>query len=198
MELSDEVSTVGDSPEMVGREIVSRGKGDQIQLKLNSGTQLLISNSNIEALYNRESSVEVSDGSGLVFDMAQDGPILKAHESAREEVFRGKKRAAKIKLMEEILNIISRERRRAGKSLKGKHNRVIFKGAAAAMSLSVSSEAIQNCNRLLLKEAKAVWEMGNMLGIRYEGTDEEVVSKVAEMEKQDWVRSEELEGNSTV
>ncbi|GFZ09851.1 PAM68-like protein [Actinidia rufa] len=60
--------------------------------------------------------------------------------------------------------------------------------AAAAISFSLSSEGIRNRNRLIQNEAQATWLMGKTLGLDYEGTEKEVVSKVVHLEMQDEAR----------
>jgi len=53
--------------------------------------------------------------------------------------------------------------------------------AAATLSASVSSGGINNRNRILLNEAQSIWEINKLNGIGYDGDEEEVISKIAEM-----------------
>lgn len=75
-------------------------------------------------------------------------------------------------------------------NIKGRNNKqksVVFRAAvsAAALTASVSAEGIVNRNRILLNEAQAVWECNKLMGIGYDGDEDEVISKIAEMEAQD-------------
>lgn len=54
--------------------------------------------------------------------------------------------------------------------------------ASAALSASISSGGINNRNKILLDEAQAIWAVDKLFGISYDGEEEEVVSKIAEME----------------
>lgn len=56
---------------------------------------------------------------------------------------------------------------------------------AAAASESISTEEILNRNNLILSEAQAIWECNKIMGIGYEGDENEVISKIVQMEKQD-------------
>lgn len=62
--------------------------------------------------------------------------------------------------------------------------------AAAALSASVSSEGINNRNRILLDEAQAIWAINKMHGITYDGDEQEVINKIAELEAKDKGRAE--------
>lgn len=68
---------------------------------------------------------------------------------------------------------------------KGKRNKkVVFRAAvaSAALSASISSGEINNRNRILLDEAQAIWAVDKLFGINYDGDEDEVISKIAEME----------------
>lgn len=56
--------------------------------------------------------------------------------------------------------------------------------ASAALSASISSGEINNRNRILLDEAQTIWAVDKLFGISYDGDEEEVISKIAEMEAQ--------------
>lgn len=53
--------------------------------------------------------------------------------------------------------------------------------SAAALSASLSSDGINNRNRILLNEAQTIWEMNKLYGIGYDGDENEVISKIVEM-----------------
>lgn len=69
---------------------------------------------------------------------------------------------------------------------KGKKNKkcVVLRSAVAkaALSASISSEGINNRNRILLNEAQAIWTVDKIMGLSYDGDENEVISKIAEME----------------
>lgn len=48
---------------------------------------------------------------------------------------------------------------------------------------------IVNRNRILLNEAQAAWTVNKMLGLSYDGDEEEVISKIYETEIQDEERA---------
>ena len=54
--------------------------------------------------------------------------------------------------------------------------------ASAALSASISSRDINNRNRILLDEAQAIWEVDKLFGLSYDGDENEVISKIAELE----------------
>lgn len=66
---------------------------------------------------------------------------------------------------------------------KGKKNKkcVVLRSAiaTAALSASISSKGISNRNKILLNEAQAIWTVDK---INYDGDENEVISKIAEME----------------
>ncbi|KAF5934676.1 hypothetical protein HYC85_030847 [Camellia sinensis] len=59
----------------------------------------------------------------------------------------------------------------------------ILRFAVAAISLSMASDSSHG--RLLLNKAKATLQMGQVLGLNCEGKEEEVVSKLIELESMD-------------
>lgn len=72
-------------------------------------------------------------------------------------------------------------------NIKGRRNKskcVLLRSAvaSAALSASLSSGGINNRNRILLDEAKAIWEVDKMFGLQYDGDEREVISKIADME----------------
>ena len=50
--------------------------------------------------------------------------------------------------------------------LQKKNKKVLLRAAAAAISLSASSEGILHRNQIILDEAEAMWEVGKLLGFR--------------------------------
>ncbi|KAG5547289.1 hypothetical protein RHGRI_013085 [Rhododendron griersonianum] len=80
--------------------------------------------------------------------------------SAVEEA---KKPKRKVKSVEEILGIPQARNRKGGKRRKQKC--VVFRSALAAAALSVSTEGINNRNRILLNESHAMWTVTNILGM---------------------------------
>lgn len=59
------------------------------------------------------------------------------------------------------------------------------RSAAAAISLSISSNGINSKNRIILNKAQAVWDAAKSLGIGYDGDEPEVISKIAHLEEID-------------
>lgn len=55
----------------------------------------------------------------------------------------------------------------------------------AAAALFVSSEGINNRNKILLNEAQAVLAVAKIMAEDYLGDEEEVISKIMGMEEQD-------------
>ncbi|KAH7833188.1 hypothetical protein Vadar_003897 [Vaccinium darrowii] len=62
-----------------------------------------------------------------------------------------------------------------------KMKQVVFRLAAAAASLSISSDGIRNKNRILMDEAQAIWTMGKVLEGKATGSEDEIVSKLVEI-----------------
>lgn len=55
---------------------------------------------------------------------------------------------------------------------------VVFRSAIDAAALSVSSDGINNRNRIILNESQAAWTVTKIVGTDYLGNDEEVISKI--------------------
>ncbi|KAI8552572.1 hypothetical protein RHMOL_Rhmol06G0277400 [Rhododendron molle] len=68
---------------------------------------------------------------------------------------------------------------------KKKNKSVVFRAAAVAVALPISSEGISNRNRILLNESQAVWQVNKMIKIVYKGSEDEVISKIMDMEQED-------------
>lgn len=97
--------------------------------------------------------------------------ILKSKErtTSNSKVKENAKHKRKQKTIEEILGIPStRKSKKGGKKNKQKKS-VVFRGAIAEAALSVSSEGINNRNKILLNEAD-VLAVTKILGEDYSGT----------------------------
>ncbi|KAI8553504.1 hypothetical protein RHMOL_Rhmol05G0021000 [Rhododendron molle] len=82
---------------------------------------------------------------------------------------------------------------------KGRRNKQkcgAFRSAVAvvALSSSLSSEGVINRNRIILNEAQAIWECNKIMGVGYDGDEDEVVSRFVEMEAQDLDRADRVAG----
>ncbi|KAI8526398.1 hypothetical protein RHMOL_Rhmol13G0304200 [Rhododendron molle] len=78
------------------------------------------------------------------------------------------------------------------KGRKNKQKCEVFRSAIAAVALSasISSGGIVNRNRLILDEAQAIWECNKIMGLGYDGNEDEVISRLADMEAQDLDRAD--------
>ena len=74
---------------------------------------------------------------------------------------------------------------------RGKKRPAVFGMAASIALLSVSSLAIRNRNRKIWDEAQATWKMVKLLSISFEGQEEEVVSRIVDLEELDRFRYKE-------
>ncbi|CAL5345879.1 unnamed protein product [Camellia sinensis] len=72
---------------------------------------------------------------------------------------------------------------RFGKSTLNLRKGAVFRSAAAATSLSMARKSSRG--RIDLSEAEATLELGKALGIDFEGKDEEVISKLLQLEAKD-------------
>ncbi|THG21087.1 hypothetical protein TEA_003170 [Camellia sinensis var. sinensis] len=70
----------------------------------------------------------------------------------------------------------------------------IFRLAVVAISLSMASESSKA--RLVMSEAEAILEMGKALGIDCEGKEEEVISKLEDLEAKDLERVRQMDGDA--
>ncbi|KAI8005852.1 hypothetical protein LOK49_LG07G00562 [Camellia lanceoleosa] len=95
------------------------------------------------------------------------------------------KKKSKRKLLQQVLGNISagEKSRRCGRKKGGKP--ATFRPEASTISLSLSSDAIANRNRILLNEAEAVWKIGKLLDLHSDEHDDEVVSKIKEIQGPD-------------
>ncbi|KAH7838802.1 hypothetical protein Vadar_031329 [Vaccinium darrowii] len=90
----------------------------------------------------------------------------------------------RLKSWEEILGVkeIDNNSLNGGRRRK-KTKQVVFRSAAAAVSLTLLFEGIRNRNRILLDEAQAIWTMGRIVGGEAVGFENEVISKLDEIEE---------------
>lgn len=118
---------------------------------------------------------------------ANDVRLLLDHRKVAIKGIKGKK---KRKTIEDILGF-SKITLQKQKGRRDKKKCVVFRSAveAAALSVFVSSDGIVNRNRILLNEAQAIWSVNKTMGIGYDGDEEEVISKIVEMEAQDMERA---------
>ncbi|KAI8525263.1 hypothetical protein RHMOL_Rhmol13G0217000 [Rhododendron molle] len=107
-----------------------------------------------------------------------DGSIEPSVPIVEDEVIPKESRRPKKKLksVEDILGFKPKPSRKGGR--RSKQKCVVFRSAIAAAALSVSSEGINNRNRILLNEAQAVWSVTKIMETDYLGNDEEVISKI--------------------
>lgn len=105
-----------------------------------------------------------------------------------QAAIKGIKGKKKRKNIDEILGLtkINMGNQKGGRN---KNKCAVYRSASAAVALSVSTEGIANRNRILLNEAQAVWALDNLFGNDYAGSEEEVISKIIQMEVQDEERA---------
>ncbi|KAH7843169.1 hypothetical protein Vadar_013520 [Vaccinium darrowii] len=89
----------------------------------------------------------------------------------------------KKKPLEQILDCNSPESNplRNGRRRK-KIKQAVYRSAIAAASLSFSSDGIRNRNKILINKAQEIWSLGKTVGGEAMGPEEEVISRLAEME----------------
>ncbi|GFS39280.1 hypothetical protein Acr_00g0062040 [Actinidia rufa] len=82
-----------------------------------------------------------------------------------------------------------------GRFIKRKNKKgAIFRAASASIVLSISTESINNRGRIMLNEAQATWEMGKALGLVEDGSNENVICKIVELEENDERQYEKMKG----
>ncbi|KAI8549795.1 hypothetical protein RHMOL_Rhmol06G0053100 [Rhododendron molle] len=99
-----------------------------------------------------------------------------------------KKAKRKVKSVEDILGIPKATGTRKG-GRKRKQKCVVFRSALAAAALSVSTEGINNRNRILLNESQAVRTVTKIMGTDYFGNDEEVISSIMVTDEEELLRA---------
>lgn len=75
-----------------------------------------------------------------------------------------------------------------------KTKQVVFRSAVAAVSLTLSSEGIRYRNRSLLDEAQTVWAMGKIVGGEAQSSENEIISKLVEIEEDRQEKKNERRG----
>lgn len=127
----------------------------------------------------------------IPYEAENDGPhvdnLVEENQASIQAAIKGVKGKKKRKTINEILGL---PKLKQG-SKKGGKKCVLFRSAvaAAALSASISSNGINNRNKILLDEAQAIWEV-NKLYMSYDGNEEEVISKIAELRAQDNMRAD--------
>lgn len=121
---------------------------------------------------------------GLEVNQGEDGhqlDILEENQVPIQAAIKGVKGKKKKKTIDEILGL-SKANLCDRKGGRNKSKCVVLRSAvaAAALSASVSTEGISNRNKILLNEAQTIWAVNKIMGIGYNGEEEEVISKIAE------------------
>lgn len=128
----------------------------------------------------------LSDAIGALPDIVPSGDKIivgpKGARPTKRGRIKGKKRVCA------MMGIFKKSVCMRGKS-KRPISKAIFGSGVAAISLSISSDGVNNRNRILLNEAQAVENIEKTLGIGLGGVEGEVVSKIAQMEEIDEVLS---------
>lgn len=115
----------------------------------------------------------------------EDGPFVDEIEDTQlhpvKAAINGIKGKKKRKTINDILGF-SKVNSRYKKGGGSKKKCVVLRSAVAAeaLSASISSDGIANRNRIILNKAQTIWELNKLVGIGYEGDEEEVISKIAE------------------
>ncbi|KAI8567696.1 hypothetical protein RHMOL_Rhmol02G0141800 [Rhododendron molle] len=126
-----------------------------------------------------------------VVNLTDDEPILAPLKAAINGV-KGKK---KRKSIYDILGF-TKVNSLNNKGRKNKQKCKVFRSAVAAVALSasISSGGIVNRNRIILNEAQTIWECNKIMGMGYDGDEDEVVSRFADMEAEDLDRADRAAG----
>ncbi|KAG5520652.1 hypothetical protein RHGRI_033285 [Rhododendron griersonianum] len=107
----------------------------------------------------------------------------------------GVKGKKKRKTIDDILGF-TRANSFNNKSRNNKPKCVVYRSAVAALALSasISSDGVINRNRIILDEAQAIWTCKKIMGLGYDGEEDEVVSKFADMVAEDLDRADKVAG----
>ncbi|KAG5565558.1 hypothetical protein RHGRI_001461 [Rhododendron griersonianum] len=126
-----------------------------------------------------------------VVNLTDDEPILAPLKAAINGV-KGKK---KRKSIYDILGF-TKVNSLNNKGRKNKQKCEVFRSAVAAVALSasISSGGIVNRNRIILNEAQAIWECNKIMGMGYDGDEDEVVNRFADMKAQDLDKADRAAG----
>ncbi|KAG5547642.1 hypothetical protein RHGRI_013364 [Rhododendron griersonianum] len=94
----------------------------------------------------------------------------------------------KYKSVVEILGIPKTPRNKKG-GRRSKQKCVVFHSAIAAAALSISTDGINNRNRILLNESQVVWTVTKIMETDYLGNDEEVINKIMVTDEEEDLRA---------
>lgn len=141
-------------------------------------TETAIPNIGLEVI---NENLEYNDDDFIEDELNQD--LVEEDQMPIPAAVNGSKGKSKRKNINEILGY-SKVNKGNTKGRRNKSKSVILRSAvaSAALSASLSSSGINNRNRILLDEAKAIWEVDKMFGLQYDGDEREVISKIADME----------------
>ncbi|KAH7861656.1 hypothetical protein Vadar_029023 [Vaccinium darrowii] len=178
LDILGEASSAG--PKYKNKEIVVEDAGEKMGWT-RSATLKFADGFNIGPIFNNLANT-VEAGPSNIFNplivssgpplIVSDGGLGKSSTSGR-----------RLKSWEEILGVKEiDEDGRGGGRRRRKTKQVVFRSAAAAVSLTLSSEGIRNRNRILLDEAQAVWAMGKIVGGKAASSENEIISKLVEIE----------------
>ncbi|XP_058201387.1 uncharacterized protein LOC131316125 [Rhododendron vialii] len=84
------------------------------------------------------------------------------------------------------------------KSRNNKPKCAVYRSAVAALALSasISSDGVINRNRIILDEAQAIWTCNKIMGLGYDGEEDEVISKFANLVAEDLDRADIVTGQA--
>lgn len=88
--------------------------------------------------------------------------------------------------MREIQNSVltSKEKQKRDKGGRKERGKTTSNDKERTVNLSLSDSDISNRKRVILREAKATWEVGKMLGFSVRGDEEEVIEEIIRLEGQ--------------
>ncbi|KAG5532640.1 hypothetical protein RHGRI_027065 [Rhododendron griersonianum] len=109
----------------------------------------------------------------------------------------GVKGKKKRKTIDDILGI-TRVNSVNNKSRNNKPKCAVYRSAVAALALSasISSDGVINRNRIILDEAQAIWTCNKIMGLGYDGEEDEVISKFADMVAEDLDSADKVAGQA--
>ncbi|KAG5558711.1 hypothetical protein RHGRI_008616 [Rhododendron griersonianum] len=109
----------------------------------------------------------------------------------------GVKGKKKRKTIDDILGFI-RVNSFNNKSRNNKPKCAVYRSAVAALALSasISSDGVINRNRIILDEAQIIWTCNKIMGLGYDGEEDEVISKFADLVAEDLDRADKVAGQA--